>query len=231
MAISVNEVYQTVLAIANKENRGYITPQEFNLFANQAQVDIFNEYLYDLDAAKRPNFSYNGSYSSKSNLTQDKLMPFKYKEAVTSGFNYNAQYYNRVISVENDLGNVAQEVDYFDVAKILNKRLLKPTRYRPIWYQDFGGVYMEPSVDETGADITYTIGLLFKPAPPKFGYVVVNDKPLYNFFTSTDFMLIETEKPKLVNKILQYAGVLLKDNTLIQAATAEEVKTIQSEKQ
>jgi hypothetical protein len=231
MAISVNEVYQTVLAIANKENRGYITPQEFNLFANQAQIDIFNEYLYDLDASKRPNFSYNGSYSSKSNLTQDKLMPFKHKESVTSGFNYNAQYYNRVISVENDLGNFAQEVDFFDVAKILNKPLLKPTRNRPIWYQDYSGVYMEPSVDETGADITYTIGLLFKPTPPSFGYVVVNDKPLYNFFTSNDFMLIETEKPKLVNKILQYAGVLLKDNTLIQAATAEEVKTIQSEKQ
>ena len=41
MAVSVDTVYQRVLAIANKEQRGYITPQEFNLFANQAQMDIF----------------------------------------------------------------------------------------------------------------------------------------------------------------------------------------------
>jgi hypothetical protein len=49
MAVSINTVYQKVLAIANKEQRGYITPQEFNLFANQAQMDIFEQYFYDIN--------------------------------------------------------------------------------------------------------------------------------------------------------------------------------------
>ena len=31
--INVDSVYQKVLALANKEQRGYITPQEYNLFA------------------------------------------------------------------------------------------------------------------------------------------------------------------------------------------------------
>ena len=48
MAVNIDTVYQRVLAIANKEQRGYITPQEFNLFANQAQMDIFEQYFYDL---------------------------------------------------------------------------------------------------------------------------------------------------------------------------------------
>ena len=43
MAASINNVYQKVLALANKEQRGYITPQEFNLFAEYAQLDIFNK--------------------------------------------------------------------------------------------------------------------------------------------------------------------------------------------
>ena len=38
MAVSVDRVYQKVLALANKEQRGYITPQEFNLFADHAQM-------------------------------------------------------------------------------------------------------------------------------------------------------------------------------------------------
>jgi hypothetical protein len=38
MAVSIDTVYQRVLAILNKEQRGYVTPQEFNLFANQAQA-------------------------------------------------------------------------------------------------------------------------------------------------------------------------------------------------
>jgi len=50
MAISIDTVYQRVLALANKEQRGYITPQEFNLHANQAQLDIFEQYFYNLAA-------------------------------------------------------------------------------------------------------------------------------------------------------------------------------------
>ena len=45
--ISIDTIYQKVLAIANKEQRGYITPQEFNLFADQAQLQIFEQYFYD----------------------------------------------------------------------------------------------------------------------------------------------------------------------------------------
>ena len=45
MPVSVDTVYQRVLALANKEQRGYITPQEFNIFANQAQFEIFEHYF------------------------------------------------------------------------------------------------------------------------------------------------------------------------------------------
>ena len=46
MAASINEVRNTVLAIANKNNYGYITPQDFNLYAKQAQLDLFEDYFY-----------------------------------------------------------------------------------------------------------------------------------------------------------------------------------------
>ena len=38
MAVNIDTVYQRVLTLANKEQRGYVTPQEFNLLANQAQM-------------------------------------------------------------------------------------------------------------------------------------------------------------------------------------------------
>jgi len=53
--ISIDTVYQRVLALTNKEQRGYITPQEFNLHANQAQLDIFEQYFYDLAAMMNLN--------------------------------------------------------------------------------------------------------------------------------------------------------------------------------
>ena len=49
MAVSVDTVYQKVLALANKEQRGYVTPQEFNLFADHAQMEILEQYFYDIN--------------------------------------------------------------------------------------------------------------------------------------------------------------------------------------
>jgi hypothetical protein len=58
--IFIDTVYQRVLALANKEQRGYITPLEFNLIANQAQMAIFEQYFYDLNQFKRdPNDENN----------------------------------------------------------------------------------------------------------------------------------------------------------------------------
>ena len=51
--INIDTVYQKVLAIANKEQRGYLTPQEFNLFADHAQKEIFEQYFYDLNQFRR----------------------------------------------------------------------------------------------------------------------------------------------------------------------------------
>ena len=41
MALNVNTVYTTVLSILNKEQRGYLTPYEFNQIATQVQLEIF----------------------------------------------------------------------------------------------------------------------------------------------------------------------------------------------
>ncbi len=47
MAINVNTVYTTVLTILNKEQRGYLTPYEFNNIANQVQLQIFEKFFED----------------------------------------------------------------------------------------------------------------------------------------------------------------------------------------
>ena len=75
MAISVDTVYQRVLALANKEQRGYITPQEFNLFANQAQMEIFEQYFYDINQFRRiPGNNY--AYGDALDNLKDKVSLF-----------------------------------------------------------------------------------------------------------------------------------------------------------
>ena len=76
MAVSVDTVYQKVLAFANKEQRGYITPQEFNLFADQAQMEIFEQYFYDKNQFGRvPGNSY--AYSDIVTNLEEKIQLFE----------------------------------------------------------------------------------------------------------------------------------------------------------
>jgi|TARA_R110002073_G_scaffold60605_3_gene152346 hypothetical protein len=55
----INSVRNTVLSVLNKNNYGYISPSDFNLFAKQAQLDVFEDYFY----------SYN-YYINKENARQ-----------------------------------------------------------------------------------------------------------------------------------------------------------------
>ena len=45
MAVNVDIVYKTVLLILNKEQRGNLTPDEFNKVATQVQLEIFESYF------------------------------------------------------------------------------------------------------------------------------------------------------------------------------------------
>jgi hypothetical protein len=83
MAISVDTIYQRVLALANKEQRGYITPQEYNLLANHAQMAIFESYFYDKNQRNRIEDarSIEVDETDISELLDRKLAPFQSYEA------------------------------------------------------------------------------------------------------------------------------------------------------
>ena len=81
MAVNVDTVYQRVLAIANKEQRGYVTPQEFNLFANQAQLEIFEQYFYDLNQAERTPSNFS-QYNDPVKILLEKIQPFEKRHQI-----------------------------------------------------------------------------------------------------------------------------------------------------
>ena len=47
----INEVRNTVLSVLNKNNYGYVSPSDFNLFAENAQMEIFEEYFSSYNKA------------------------------------------------------------------------------------------------------------------------------------------------------------------------------------
>ena len=76
MAINVNTVYQTVLLILNKEQRGYMTPLEFNKIGAQVQLEVFERYFEDLNQQMRVPQT-NTDYADRVLNLDEKISIFK----------------------------------------------------------------------------------------------------------------------------------------------------------
>ena len=227
--ISVDTVYQRVLALANKEQRGYITPQEFNLFANQAQIAIFEQYFYDLDQAKRNIDNDETTLSDIPELIKNKLTGFTSVQIVTGGI-FPPNYRTGKIYIN---GQLAEKVDYNE-----SQNLIRSTFHRAGLKKN--PVYRESSVDGQDIDaITHngldptasvTCEIITKPEEVIWGYVVVAGRAQYNATHSVNFQLHDAEETELVYKILEMAGITLNKPGLVQVADQEDLKTIQQEK-
>ena len=95
MAINVNTVYQTVLLILNKEQRGYMTPVEFNKIGTQVQLEIFERYFEDLNQQIRIPQT-NTDYADRVVNLDEKISIFK-----TNG---SASYANNTFNLPTSNG-------------------------------------------------------------------------------------------------------------------------------
>ena len=232
MAVSVDTVYQRVLALANKEQRGYITPQEFNLFANQAQMDIFEQYFYDINQFRRLPGN-NTLYSDPIDILEEKVEIF-HKSINLSGtnniFDLPEDYYRLAqVRYSNPTLGYGVEVEKLTHKKFMTARnypLTAPTLSRPACYVKDTRIIVIPSTINS-IDVNY----IKEPTKAEWSGYNVGGAFQYNDDFSIDFELHISEEVNLVVKILGLAGIILKDSDLYQVALAEDNKNIQQEKQ
>jgi len=69
------------------------------------------------------------------------------------------------------------------------------------------------------------------PSKPSWGYVVVNERAMYNSTNTINFELHKAEESELVYRILAFAGISMKKPNLTQLAVGMETAKVQQEKQ
>jgi len=207
MAISIDDVYQKVLVLANKEQRGYITPQEFNLLADQAQMEIFEQYFYDQNQADR-NLKNSTEFSNVDEMLDEKISIFKEISTIamtgakgvlpTRLYRLGMVYHpNQGIELEQ---LTEEEVLYLNLSP-----LAKPSSSFPAYVRvEFDTIRTYPAVSAVSCNY------IRKPKTPEWTYVVVNEKALYNPNVNTvNFELHASEETELVYKILSLAGIVI----------------------
>ena len=240
MAVNIDNVYQKVLAIANKEQRGYITPQEFNLFANQAQMEIFEQYFYDINQFSRV-VGNETEYSDMVSLLEEKISKFeKFKVAVSSVSGNQVTLpsdVHRLGTVFYAVGGAydveVEKVGKKDLEYMSRTALYAPVDSRPVYTRKSDTLLKlfpaSPSTSYSTGNVT--CNYIAKPTDVNWGYTEINGTALYNSASSTDFELHASEEKNLVLKILALAGISIVDPNLYQIAAQEEIKEIQQEKQ
>ena len=229
--VNIDTVYQRVLAISNKEQRGYITPLEFNLLANQAQLVIFEQYFYDLDKAKRVTGD-DSSFSDMTELIKNKLTFFSQVGNVAGGTIFPPNYRTGRIFVG---GYEAKLME----SKIF-KTNLDSTFHRqglnrdPVYIEsELNGQDIQVFRSNGQANTGVTVEIIVPPNKAEWGYDVIGEKALHNGSPGRTFHfeVHESEETKLVLKILEQAGVVIQVPDLVQYANQKQTQTSQQEKQ
>ena len=239
--VNIDTVYQRVLLLANKEQRGYITPEEFNSFAEQAQLEILDGYF-----AKR--IAVDGipggddEYSDAMMIVEERLKVFDTYTTIdslmdmegnhTSVFEYPTDQWQLGIVQVGPV--VADEVSNRDAAFINLSPLTSPTNRQPVYSRRGNSIIVYPTQASIG--ITY----LRKPLSPLWGYIDAMDgTPVYDSreytpeqiveggdnipaFGSQNFELHPGEETDLVYRILTLAGVAIKQQDIAQFGASKE---------
>ena len=236
--VLIDTVYQRVLALANKEQRGYITPQEFNLFANQAQMDIFEQYFYDLNQFRRLPGN-DTIYANTVDMLDEKIALFEVAVGSSTVASWGMD--GTSIVIPDEVYRLSQvRVGGYPVEILPTKEfnmvrqspLTAPTQSRPIARRDFRGLLIRDNTgDVTPSTHNINASYIRKPTKVEWSGYDLSGGLLYDNTNSVNFELHNSEEVNLVIKILGLAGITLKDPGLYQIAGAEDNKNIQQEKQ
>jgi len=236
--VNINTVYTTVLYILNKEQRGYVTPAEFNSLSTLVQDEIFESYFPDGNQVNRQNQNNTQNDTEFFNMFKDisyKLYPFER----TASFTYNAgagilgwEYtgagtifkLGEIISTYNTTNpqydSITELASQSDFSKITRSTLTAPTMQYPLCTTGTGpnnSVLIKVSPQPNALNVN----ALFTPVAPEWKFTVGSLGQYIYANTSVNFELDISEQTNLIIGILKYCGLIINDPTIIQSAAAE----------
>jgi len=236
MAINVNTVYTTVLSILNKEQRGYLTPYEFNQIATQVQLEVFEKFFEDYNQYIRmPKTSVE--FASRMDHIMEEFQIFE-KSSNASAHTQN------VYTQPNDLtrfGSASwnkgvnsppiQIVSNRDYNQLKLSPLTQPTNNFPVakYQENKLTVFPNPS---THANTDVTFNYIRKPVDVVWAYGVdaatgafIWDgtagapTPSVPATGSVNFEISDSQQTEVIIEILKYAGVVIRDPQIVQSAS------------
>lgn len=208
MEISIKSLYSTFLNILNKNNSEYISPEEFVDYLTLSSEDMYNDYLGNRNT-RRTVFGSNS-------ITDARLNPFKVTtpllpyDPVTREVS-KPELCKHITDVVDDSGSVIMYQD--DNRFAMLRRDTNVDLNLEVYYREKRST-LEVLTRKpiSGIVITY----LKEPRKPKLPYTIVDREIVITDSGVVNVEWDEGQAPNLLNRMLVYAGITLKDATVMQ---------------
>lgn len=237
MAINVNTVYTTVLSILNKEQRGYLTPDEFNKLATQVQLEIFEKFFDDYNQYIRMPKT-NVEFASRMEHIKEEFQVFEKLDnasaAAAGGVYTQPTDLHRFGTAYYQIGVGSPEIQIVSEREShqLNlSPLTTPTLDFPIATYKEDKLKVSPS-SSVFATTDVSFSYMRKPADVVWAFSIGSLGQYVYEPTATgtgitpstgtvQFELSDAQQTEVILGILKYAGVIIRDPQIVQAAAQE----------
>lgn len=230
----INDIRNTVLAVLNKNNYGYISPQDFNLYAQQAQMDLFEDYFYAYNyQVNKENQRTSGTGYADIKKGYEEVIDFFSETSnytpILNQFPLPNNYYliNKIYFLDDN--TEIERVSHSNISLLNSSQLTAPSEMFPAYTVEANIVTLYPDTPKT-----IKVQYIRYPKPPKWTYVDLgtNSEPVFDQtqLDYQDFELFADDATDLTMKILQYAGVSIRESSVVQYAGAAEAAETNSEK-
>ena len=212
--MNVNDMYRICQFAVNKAQNGYLTPSEFNLTINQAQVSYqdyllgeFQQYQYG-----RPQARIN--YSQNENIRQ-RLSPLITSATLTINGSGESAYPADYVQADTIITTAFNRVRFVqqDALYSYYNSQIDPIATNPIYLLEPTGFQFYP-VTLGSAILTYV-----KDAPEiVWAYTTVNGRPVYSSGTSVQPVWDNVDLLEIIARALKLIGLNLQDGQVQQYA-------------
>ena len=214
--VSVIEVYTTLKNLANKEQKGFITPDVFNSFAGVAQRNIINEMFDELEGNKRKAQAGQDLPRKRSSYQAMKEDVARYIKSITSTGNEGIHEVpldcRKLISIKDGSTVVDMVYDVEVMDYILSSSLSQPTTTFP--------VALITSAIETSPEIS-SAKIVYYKNPAANPQLATGPNNTFDILNSVDFDIPEDYSSEAVYEVAKLLGVRLRDQNIRVFGTQE----------
>jgi len=240
---SVNVVYNTLKDLANKEQKGFVTPSVFNNFAAVAPVNVFKDIYASsskglVDRVRRIDPSRN---LSKVNNVKEDLSVFSKTATITKSNGVFAKPDDLIYLIglttngsvllgQSTRTNIEIVYDESKIDHILKSDLSAPSESHPIALVSSDIEVFPSSVNKIRVSYyKYPQGVVPNTGVksvslPNYQYNTSSGLHVFDAANSIDFELPDHYVPELVVELAKLIGINLRDKDVFQYGQAEELQ-------